>query len=360
MGILEKKRILKKNVIGDRVSDIRSSANEKIGILKVKKDVNNNIFDFDYHTIKNEIKKQNAKDELANKKCSMIMRESQNASKIRLLKKDTNNKPNTIVSAFFGIMSAILSMGGLVLSSNGSIYSIFFGIVMLVGILSNNLYIQDKLFDMFRLETKFYNIIKIICFSTIVSFLIVTSVLTNKISIDYLLKDFTFNNETKTIMSIAFSGLFDIVPIIVNSSKLDFNLGRYNKKFSALFEDNAFTIMNNENNEPSEITTFIDDSKVENDSYIFDEYESDYIDDFEEVEPAKEEVKEDKKEVAKRKSNSIYNTQRKFDNAVKKYCENGDVLTPSKIGTKYNGTYQKLRNESDLVEYVDGKYIVNY
>lgn len=360
MGILESKRKLKNNFLGDVVNNIKLTADEKMQINEVRKDVDNSYFDFEFNTIQNDIKKQDARDILANKQCDMAMRESKNAAKKKIINRDTNNTASNIICAFFGVVSGILSIGGLYLSSNGSYACILFGMIMFVSILGNNLYIQNKLFDMFRLERKISNTVKIGMYAVIVAMCFVISTLTNKISMDYLLKDFTFNNVTKVVMSVAFSGLFDIVPLLVNSTKMDFNLCKYNRKFSKLFEDNevenadVFTTekCEYENNEPCVIEPIVEVVDVDETPQEIAVNNTAIV--------KQEEPPEETKKTGKRTSKSIYDTQRKFDNAIKKFCENGDVLTPSKINTKFNGTYQKLRDNSRLVSCVDGKYIVNY
>lgn len=257
MGILEQKRRLKNNVIGDTIRDINERAKEEKGksnaiidLNKVRKSIKNSEFDIKYNDLKNDLKYQNLQDEYTNKQCNMMIRQSRNESKLNIIKKDTSNKLVNKINVIFSILSGCLSMAGVILSyydknntlpNNAKIPCIIFSILMFAVTLGNSCFVQNKLFDTFRLKKDKQVYITILGYSIVCISCFVISIVTNKISVNKLLENCNLRDIEKVILSFTFTILFDLVPLLNNAIKFYFNMCLYDKKTNDLFTDNTDT-----------------------------------------------------------------------------------------------------------------------
>lgn len=252
MGILEQKRRFKNNVVGDTIQDLREKAKEEkekssavIDLNKVRKNIKNSEFDIRYNDLKNDLKYQDLQDTYTNKQCNMMVRQSRNESKLNIIKKDTSNILTNRINVIFSILSGILSMSGVVLSyyKNNSLPEdaktpcVIFCVLMLAVTLSNSCYVQNKLFDLFRLKKDSMVYVAFFGYTIACVSCLVISIITNRISMNKLLINCNLNESEKTLLSLTFTVLFDLVPLLNNSIKFYFNMCLYNQKTNDLFTD---------------------------------------------------------------------------------------------------------------------------
>lgn len=321
------------------------------------------MFEIEKNKILNECEKQDLKTLLTNKMCKNMMNKSKNKSKKRIIRKDTSNLKNTIIVIVCGLLSGLLSIGGLLISANaennalGGIACLLFGVIMLIGIMINNLVVQGKMFDMKRLKQTKGNKVKFGAYIVIVALFFVISVITNNISMDYLLKNFDLNNIVKSILSIGFSGLFDAVPLLINSCKEDYNLCNYNNDFLAHFEteenteNNAINIDNNLINNITDFETRQQGTETETEEDAAEENITENN-----TEDNAENITENNARNT-RKSNTQIRSFKQFEKVLKDTVEVGERVTPKKFNLSNCKTFDNWRAKSKLVEKVNGVWV---
>lgn len=321
---------------------------ERISNALIKKD--NATFENEKNKIINDCSRQDLENVLINKKCINNMQKSVNRAKEKIVNTDTSNLKNNLIILMCSIISSLLSFGGLILVSDfgntsNKITCILFGLIMLFAITLNNLVIQNKLFDMFRLQQTLINKFKIVMYALIIISCFMISIITNKISMTYLLRAFKLNDTIKLCLSVAFSGLFDIVPFLINSCKLDFNLCNYNDKFKELFEEKT------EVKKDTNLLKKIEENTLKNATEKTTQHSTNK--EFFENENAE---KNDKKRKT-RTSNSKAKSQTIFNNLVRNNIAVGERVTASRLGLENDTTYQNYRNNSKLIEKQGNYYI---
>lgn len=308
------------------------------------------LFEIEKNKILNECEKQDLKTLLTNKMCKNMMNKSKNKSKKRIIRKDTSNLRNLVIIIVCGLISACLSVGGLLISANtkdnafNGVACVLFGVIMLVGIMINNLVVQDKLFDMKRLKQTKGNKVKFVAYILIVGMCFAISVITNNVSMEYLLKSFKLNNIVKMILSVSFSGLFDAVPLLINSSKMDYNLCNYNADFLEQFNTNTDT--NTDVN--------IDKNLINN---ITDFETRQLSTNTETEEDAAEENTTENNTRNTRQSNTQIRSFKRFEEVLRDTIEIGERVVPSKFNLSNCKTFDNWRAKSKLVEKVNGVWV---
>lgn len=324
---------------------------QRIAQALINKDNAN--FENEKNKIINDCSKQELESILINKQCLNDMQKSKNNAKKRIVKADTSNTKNTLIIIICSLISSLLSIGGLIICADSKylVACIFASIVILTGIVINNLVVQNKLFDMFRLKHTVSNILKIIGYMLIISACYYTSIITNSESMTYLLKAFKLSKFTKMIVSISFSAMFDVVPLLINSSKLDFNLCNYNDKFNELFEEKTELKIDEK---------LLDEIEKNTNNFSLNEStqhstnkgtSKNNFNDF-----SAEKDKENNKKNT-RKSNGRARSQTTFNNLVKTKIQIGERVTANRLGLENDTTYQNYRNNSKLIE-KQGNYYV--
>ena len=328
-------------------------------------------FEIEKNKILNECEKQDLKTLLTNKLCINMMNKSKNKSKKRIIKKDTSNLRNLIIIIICGLISGCLSVGGLLISANtnttttnnnnntndcSNVACFIFGVIMLVGIMINKLVVQDKLFDMQRLKHTKSNRVKLVAYIGIVTMCFVISVITNNVSMEYLLKSFNLNNIVKMILSVGFSGLFDAVPLLINSCKMDYNLCNYNSDFLEQFNTNTDT--NTDVNIDKNLIDNITDLETRQQDTNTETGDN----------AAEENITENNTEINAenttennarntRNSNTHIRSFKQFEEVLKDTIKVGERVVPSKFNLSNCKTFDNWRNKSKLVEKVNGVWI---
>ena len=365
MGILEMKRNFKKNFIGDTVRNIYNKATEKkdkseaiIKLNQTKKDINNSKFELEHSNLENDLKLQDLKDNFTLKKCNMMIRKSRNKGKIKMIKKDTSNIKTNIINVIFSIISGILSCVGIFLTyDNNIIFGLLFGILMCAVTTSNSCYIQLKMFDIMRLKRNNHVKTTLIGYIVACTSCLVISLITNKITMDKLLYYCNLNDVYKMILSVTFTLLFDIVPLLNNSIRYNFNMCLYNEDTNKLL-DNQEEKKEDETKKEDNTIEFVDTrylDNIEHDNIYKGEEKNDQNILNTEIGVDEENVENVEHGKPGRKKT---NNQEEFDNMILQF-NNGDIITPSKVNYTWNGTYKRLRDNCKYIQKDDnGKYIV--
>lgn len=351
MGILEMKREFKKNVIGDTVKNIYHKATEKkdksqaiIELNQTKKKINNSRFEVEYNNLENDLRLQDLKDNLTMQQCNMLIRKSRNKGKLDIVKKDTSNLKTNVINVIFSLISGILSCAGIFISYNNNVlFGVLFGVLMCAVTTSNSCYIQIKMFDTLRLKKNRYVKGTIIGYIVACSSCLVISLITNKITMDKLLQYCTLNDIYKMILSVTFTLLFDIVPLLNNSIRYNFNMCLYNQETNTLLNNNVDTDISHEYDQKND-----HEEKPKNDQKPTNTI----------IGVVNNNSKKPTKKPG-RPGRPKERTQKEFDEMILNF-NNGEIITPGKLDTTWNGTYKRLRDNCKYIQKDDnGRYVVN-